>query len=490
MHAKRTATSRWNTILILKCLSRLDIWTKLSTASTDHIQLWAEYKLLRNRSTNAIRRDRRRHVQDIAEQHPKDTRMLWDLLWERMGKMDRFSLCLVFVFLVPLPGGLANDDDDYREDELWWKLNEHEEALEILSFEMSEMKKTCSVDVSFHKEEPKTILVLGPNDYNGPNVELVRINPRHARKSVYCKGIQKLKNMHGQLYGSYVNQTNTVIVCEGTFCVERDFKSDEEIRRFDAADFREYSSTVMIDPNTWWVTGGTLDLHGVLNSTRIFKDGEFHAGPDLPERKTGHCLIRVNETSYFMMGTANYYEHETTKLWLYSFPEAKWEPLPSLQSVRREPPMCGLISEKARDGTVINEVVIVDGEYPTEILNLNTLEWRRGPPLPVEFRYGTTIQYGNSFLILGGLVNEKASFRGLQKGELELKSILEYDIDTQKWLGKTRSQFMMFSLLLLEMLEVWFSAEFFILPCGLDSLGVSEELRLESELNWDEDPPR
>eukprot|EP00095_Tigriopus_kingsejongensis_P000870 maker-scaffold389_size186684-snap-gene-0.22 protein:Tk00870 transcript:maker-scaffold389_size186684-snap-gene-0.22-mRNA-1 annotation:"fk506-binding protein" len=64
------------------------------------IQLWAEYKLLRNRSTNAIRRDRRRHVQDIAEQHPKDTRMLWDLL-SGLSKVADHNIALLLDIFFP-----------------------------------------------------------------------------------------------------------------------------------------------------------------------------------------------------------------------------------------------------------------------------------------------------------------------------------------------------------------------------------------------------
>eukprot|EP00095_Tigriopus_kingsejongensis_P003391 maker-scaffold1299_size49759-snap-gene-0.14 protein:Tk03391 transcript:maker-scaffold1299_size49759-snap-gene-0.14-mRNA-1 annotation:"hypothetical protein" len=73
----------------------------------DHIQLWAEYKLLRNRSTNAIRRDRRRHVQDIAEQHPKDTRMLWDLT--AASHLDEFTR-------MPWAWNLRTEDKDEGEE--------------------------------------------------------------------------------------------------------------------------------------------------------------------------------------------------------------------------------------------------------------------------------------------------------------------------------------------------------------------------------------
>lgn len=367
------------------------------------------------------------------------------------------SLVLIWTLVELIPGSMSSYQADLNG--IWGKIRQHDEALDALDFEVSQIKQSCDVELDYRKEgkidfflmgiwragenqessliellpEPKTVLILGPNDYNGPNVELLRINPRNVKKHVYCKGVKKLKDIHGQLYGAYINETNSVIICEGRFCLERDFRVDEEIRRFDIDDYREYSSSVMIDPSTWWVTGGTYDLSMVLNSTKIFKNGKFLPGTDLPQERTGHCLIKVNDTSYFMMGTANYYEHEVTKLWIFDSEESKWSSLPNLDSVRREPPMCGMITHRNEEGKAVHEIVIVDGKYPTEILNLNTLEWRRGPPLPVEFRFGTTLQYGDSFLILGGLVNERASFRGLQKGEMELKSILEYDVDTEKW---------------------------------------------------------
>ena len=42
-------------------------------------------------------------------------------------------------------------------------------------------------------------------------------------------------------------------------------------------------------------------------------------------------------------------------------------------------------------------------EETTEILDLETLEWRAGPAPPVPMDHGQSLQYGDTFAIVGGI---------------------------------------------------------------------------------------
>lgn len=60
----------------------------------------------------------------------------------------------------------------------------------------------------------------------------------------------------------------------------------------------------------------------------------------------------------------------------------------------------------------------------TEILDLATLEWRVGPVLPGYIASSASIQYGDSFLLVGGEGD----------GNPDGKSILEFNPDDEVWI--------------------------------------------------------
>ena len=60
---------------------------------------------------------------------------------------------------------------------------------------------------------------------------------------------------------------------------------------------REFSADVLLDANSWWVTGGT-GYGGTLATTEIMRLGAFSRGPDLPWPMAQHCVTKVDETRY------------------------------------------------------------------------------------------------------------------------------------------------------------------------------------------------
>ena len=72
------------------------------------------------------------------------------------------------------------------------------------------------------------------------------------------------------------------------------------------------------------------------------------------------------------------------------------------------------------------EIVVVAGlvSNATQILDIDTLTWRMGGDFPGGSLYdGSSIPYGNTFLVVGGYI----SGPGYQK------SIWEYEVDTGNW---------------------------------------------------------
>ncbi len=59
----------------------------------------------------------------------------------------------------------------------------------------------------------------------------------------------------------------------------------------------------------------------------------------------------------------------------------------------------------------------------TEIYNTATREWRDGPPLPQTFRYMSSVQYEDTFLLVGGF-----------NGEEWIDTIYQYNQTSQTWI--------------------------------------------------------
>ena len=58
-----------------------------------------------------------------------------------------------------------------------------------------------------------------------------------------------------------------------------------------------------------------------------------------------------------------------------------------------------------------------------EILDLSSLSWRPGPPLPRAIRGAASVQFGDSFLVVGGQDGDGAS----------LSSVYEYNPVDEEW---------------------------------------------------------
>ena len=68
-----------------------------------------------------------------------------------------------------------------------------------------------------------------------------------------------------------------------------------------------------------------------------------------------------------------------------------------------------------------------DSIFSTEILDLTTLEWRFGPNLPDAISLGKSVSFRNSFLIIGGIIDDHGGRSNL---------IYEFDSDTENWIKR------------------------------------------------------
>ncbi len=79
---------------------------------------------------------------------------------------------------------------------------------------------------------------------------------------------------------------------------------------------------------------------------------------------------------------------------------------------------------KKADGTT--DVVVVD-EDRTEMFNLDSLKWRRGPSMYDVGQPGASIQYGDTFLVVGGKMDDIYA-----EGE---RTVYVFDPEDEEWVS-------------------------------------------------------
>ena len=184
--------------------------------------------------------------------------------------------------------------------------------------------------------------------------------------------------------------------------------SNSDVRLLKA---RYQATSIVLDDGSWWVMGGVGADGKRVNTSEIMDPGTriFRSGPDLPAAVNEHCIVRVNETHHFIAyGT----EAATQDSWLFEMATMKWHKLPPTIRYRNGRSVCGFAERRGfgrgAQTAPIREVVLGGGaaesfaERASEILDLDSLTWRQGPPLPERMSSALAVPWRKSFVILGG----------------------------------------------------------------------------------------
>ena len=62
----------------------------------------------------------------------------------------------------------------------------------------------------------------------------------------------------------------------------------------------------------------------------LFRNGDFINGPRLPEPLYDHCLVKVNDTHFFLAGGVNEMGWNNPRVWMYNFQHNKWSEMPKM----------------------------------------------------------------------------------------------------------------------------------------------------------------
>ncbi len=172
------------------------------------------------------------------------------------------------------------------------------------------------------------------------------------------------------------------------------------------------------------ITGGHTGGR-VLTTVESTTDGKHFSKslPAMPIPNYVHCQVTVGSNTIMVFGGCRSGNCQADVALKLNIAEKRWKKLPALPTGRHAP-ACGVVEER---GTP--KRVVVSGGWraskiltTVEVLQLSTLKWSTGHPLPQKLFYHRSVQFRNTFFILGG-----------HNGSSNLNTIYRFESETGRW---------------------------------------------------------
>ena len=190
---------------------------------------------------------------------------------------------------------------------------------------------------------------------------------------------------------------------------------------------RKFSSSVVINTSSMWISGGSAWRGESAETTSeiiSIDQGIPILGVDLPEKMSKHCSASINTTHVFLAG--NYYNTKMAYIVDTSTSPFKFIKLPPLLG-NREAAGCGVSVSETKDTQLI-----VAGGYDwsgamlmtSELYSIKQKQWVDGPALPRGFEHGASVSNKEHPLMLIGGQDENGNVRG---------DIMDYDAKTNSF---------------------------------------------------------
>ena len=127
-----------------------------------------------------------------------------------------------------------------------------------------------------------------------------------------------------------------------------------------------------------------------------------------------HCAVKIDDNRYFFAGGG---DSGSNRAFIFDWRDETWTEIDQML-FRRRGPACGLAGRN---------VVVAGGsgfgEVTSEFFNVDTGTWSRGPDLQRSIIFAASVQWQDSFLIVGGYASS-ASY---------LDSIYQFDVLGNGW---------------------------------------------------------
>ena len=137
---------------------------------------------------------------------------------------------------------------------------------------------------------------------------------------------------------------------------------------------REYAASIVLDPGKLWILGGYANNYRLSSTEYIFSDGRNEEGPPMPIALYGHAMVKINETTSFLVG--GYSGGNSKRTWYYN---GNWIEGPNLHKGRYGHSV-GIVRDPVTDQVY---VVVAGGNSfipinDVEILSVTGTAWESG----------------------------------------------------------------------------------------------------------------
>ena len=254
-------------------------------------------------------------------------------------------------------------------------------------------------------QQPNILVALGEtasHGYFSQNVEVINTQTIESCSNFpaqYPEGVNSAVAITDQgkivICGGYVFGSKT------SDCNSYDNVADSwNIEPYKLEPARGAAVSVEIRPNEWLISGGD-GFSGGLSDTKIFKNGQFFDGPDLPYNMECHSMVMLDTEKLFV--TDNYSDRNfildiNTELWT---------------EVAVRPYIRGCSSIGTFFNSSANEIQVAHVHDAIGIYSPRDDAWHTGLRLPfplTSLHYSATIQQGSdSFILIAGDTNQGLS---------------------------------------------------------------------------------
>ena len=214
----------------------------------------------------------------------------------------------------------------------------------------------------------------------------------------------------------------------GRECAEYDFEKNEwyEVPYSLTVERAEAAGT-MLENGSWIIIGGKGHDAQPLFSTDFLNNGLFETNLQWPETISGHCSESLNSSHLFISGGEGQNGKLLDAIYFLNVDTSFWLSLDEKMKYSRRGHVCGISA--AGDNKYI---VIAGGQdiLKTELLDIKMMRFRQGPDLAFEMDWAASIQFGSSFVIVGG---EHIGFCSKADMCISSNSLFEIDIQNNIW---------------------------------------------------------
>lgn len=230
-------------------------------------------------------------------------------------------------------------------------------------------------------------------------------------------------------------QRSDLVVCgeqDSTVCRAYNVSSDSWETHRMMLTSRQGAAAVLLPNSSWWITGGSnfANPNG-MKSTEIFDvDSRMsHQGRRLPLERHSHNIVKVSDNRYFLINGWPL----TNRCWMYDLQRDEFLYMTPMPGGGRHSAFAAYTRHPNGE-----EYVVVTGGYGREtrshrsevktlkstmIFSIRSNIWWRGPDLPVALSHGQTVRVGDTFVVIGGKM----------ENQIYSKFIYKYDQVEGKW---------------------------------------------------------